>query len=74
MEPCLGLASGVRFEQIVGVGGGFEGEPGQGEVTQIHYLFSLRCPIARGEGEGWGGEVSHWSRQEGRWRLTAVLA
>ena len=39
MQPRLGLAPGVRFEQLVGVGGGFEGQPGQGEVAQIHYLF-----------------------------------
>ena len=49
MEPSLGLAAGVRFEQLVGVGRGFEGQPGQGEVTQVHQFFSLRFRIVRGE-------------------------
>ena len=74
MQPSLGLATGVRLEQLVGVGGGLEGEPGEGEVTQIHYFFSLRCRIASGEGEGCDGGVSQWSWEEGRWRFTRVLA
>ena len=49
MEPGLGLAAGVRFEQLVGVGRGFEREPGEGEVTQVHQLLSLRFRIERGE-------------------------
>ena len=28
MQPSLGLAAGVRLEQLVGVGGGLEGERG----------------------------------------------
>ena len=74
MEPGLGLAPGVGFEQLVGVGGGFEGEPGEGEVTQVHYFFSLRLRIVRGEGSGSDGGWSQWSCPEGRWRLTRVLA
>ena len=74
MEPRLGLAPGVRCEQLVGVGRRFEREAGQGEVTQIHYLFSLRCRIARGEGSGSRAGVSQWSCPEGRWRFTRVLA
>ena len=34
MQACLGLAAGVRFEQLVGVGRSLEGEPGEGEVAQ----------------------------------------
>ena len=74
MQPGLGLAAGVRFEQFVGVGRSLEGEPGEGEVAQIHYFFSLRCRIARGEGLGSRAGVSQWSWEEGRWRLTRVLA
>ena len=74
MQACLGLAAGVRFEQLVGVGRSLEGGPGEGEVAQIHYFFSLRFRIARGEGLGSRAGVSHWSCQEGRWRLTRVLA
>ena len=51
-----------------------KGRAGEREVTQVHYLFSLSFRIARGEGEGSGGEVSQVSCEEGRWRLTAVLA
>ena len=36
MEPSLGLAPGVRFEQLVGVGGGFEREPGGGTVSSVN--------------------------------------
>ena len=74
MESSLGLAPGVRFEQLVGVDGGFEREPGEGEVAQVHQLLSLRFRIVRGEGGGCDGGVSHWMCQEGRSRLTAVLA
>ena len=74
MQPRFGLAASVRLEQLVGVGRGLEGEPGQREVTQIHYFFSLRCRIARGEGSGSRAGVEQWSCQEGRWRLTRVLA
>ena len=74
MQPGLGLAAGVRLEQLVGVGRGLERHPGEGEVTEVHYFFSLRCRIARGEGSGSRAGVSHWSCQEGRWRLTRVLA
>ena len=74
LEPRFGLAAGVRFEQLVGVGGGFEREPGEGEVTQVHYFVSLRFRIASGEGEGSCGGVSQRSCREGRSRLTAVLA
>ena len=74
MEPRLGLAPGVRFEQLVGVGGGLEREPGQREVTQVHQFFSLRFRIAKGDRDGSDGGVSHWSWEEGRSRLTVVLA
>ena len=74
MEPRLGLAAGVRFEQLVGVGRGFEGQPGEGEVTQVHQFSPLRFRIVSGEGDGCDGGVSHWSCEEGRSRLTAVLA
>ena len=74
MEPGLGLATGVRCEQLVGVGRGLEREPGEGEVAQVHYFFSLKCRIASGEGSGSGAGVSQWSCEEGRWRLTRVLA
>ena len=74
MQPGLGLASRVRFEQLVGVGRGFEGQPGECEVTQVHYFFPLSLRIARGEVGGSGGGLSHWSWEEGRWRLTRVLA
>ena len=47
-----------------------KGSSGEGEVTQVHYLFSLSLRIASGEGGGSGGGLSHWSCQEGRWRLT----
>ena len=73
-EPGLGLAARVRFEQLVGVGWRFEREPGQGEVTQVHYFFSLRLRIVRGEVGGSGAGSSQWSCPEGRWRLTRVLA
>ena len=74
LEPRFGLAAGVRLEQLVGVGRGLEGQPGECEVTQVHYFFSLRCRIARGEGSGSRAGVSQWSWEEGRWRLTRVLA
>ena len=50
MEPRLGLAAGVRLEQLVGVGRGFEGQPGEGEVTQVHQFSPLRFRIVSGEG------------------------
>ena len=74
MQSSLGLAAGVGLEQLVGVCRGFERHPGQGEVAQVHYFFSLRFRIASGEGEGSSGGVSQCSCQEGRWRLTRVLA
>ena len=58
VESCFGLAPGVRFEQLVGMDGGLEGEPGESEVAQVHYLFSLRCRIASGEGSGSRAGVS----------------
>ena len=61
MEPGFGLATGVRFEQLVGVGGRLEGQSGEGEVTQVHQLFSLRLRRLSGEGSGSGAGVSHWS-------------
>ena len=74
MQARLGLAPGVGLEQLVGVYRGLEGEPGEGEVAQVHYFFSLSLRIASGDGDGSGGGLSHWSCQEGRWRLTVVLA
>ena len=74
MEPRLGLAARVRLEQLIGVGRGLEGHPGQGEVTQVHQLLSSRFRIVRGEGDGCDGGVSHWICQDGRSRLTVVLA
>ena len=59
MEPGLGLAPGVRLEQLVGVGRGLEGEPGEGEVSQVHYGLSLRVRIVRGEGGGSDAGRSH---------------
>ena len=52
LEARLGLAPGVRCEQLVGVCRGFERHPGQGEVAQVHYFFSLRCRRLSGEGSG----------------------
>ena len=49
MQPCLGLAPGARLEPLVGVGRGLEGEPGEGEVAQVHDGLSLRVRIATGE-------------------------
>ena len=74
LQARLGLAPGARVEQLVGMGGGLEREPGQGEVSQVHQFLSLSLWIARGEGDGSRGGWSQWSCQEGRWRLTAVLA
>ena len=65
MQPCLGLTACVGLEPLVGVCRRFEGEPGQGEVSQVHQFFSLRFRIARGEGDGSGGEVSQVSCEEG---------
>ena len=53
---------------------GVSGHPGEGEVRQVHQFFSLRFRIVSGEGDGCDGGVSQWSCQEGRSRLTAVLA
>ena len=55
-ESGLGLASGVGFEQLVGFGGGFEGQAGEGEVSQIHQWFSLSFRRLSGEGGGSGAE------------------
>ena len=70
---CWRRASASRRE-LDSNSSSLEGEPGAGEVTQVHYLFSLSLRIASGEGGGSGGGLSHWSCQEGRWRLTVVLA
>ena len=48
----------------------------KGEVAQVHHVFSwsLSRRIASGEGEGWGAGSSGSAFQEGRSRLTVVLA
>ena len=74
IQACLGLAPGVRFEQLVGVSWGLEGQRGEGEVMLVHQFFSVSLCRVSGEGGGRGGGVSHWSCQEWRSRLTAVLA
>ena len=48
LEARLGLTPGVRFEQLVGVGRGLEGQPGEREVTQVHYFFCNCSPPASG--------------------------
>ena len=58
VESGFGLAPGVRIEQLVGVGRGLEGQPGQGEVTQVHQFFSLSFCIASGDGRGSGAGSS----------------
>ena len=59
MQPGLGLAVGVGLEQLVGMDRGFERQPGQGEVTQVHQLFSLSLRIATGEVGGSDAGLSH---------------
>ena len=53
-EPGLGFAAGVGLEQFVGLGGGLEGQLGEGEVAHIHQSFSLSLRMASGEGGGSG--------------------
>ena len=45
MQPCLGLAASVRLEQLVGVGRGLEGDPGQGEVAPQTVPLTLSKPF-----------------------------
>ena len=57
----LGLAAGRGFEQLVGLGRGLEGQPGEGEVLAVHHASSfpsLRLRIASGEGGGSGAGSS----------------
>ena len=74
VEPRLGLAAGGRLEQLVGVLGGGERAAGEGEVAQVHYVVSFSLRIASGDGGGTGGGSLGLTCQEGRSRLTAVLA
>ena len=53
-EPGLGLAPGVGFEQLVGLGGGLEGQAGEGEVSQVHQSSSLSFRRLSGDGGGSG--------------------
>ena len=70
VEASFGLAPGVGVEQLVGMGRGLEGQPGQGEVTQVHQFFSLSFCMASGDGRGSGAGSSGWACQEERSRLT----
>ena len=54
VESGLGLAPGVGFEQLVGLGGGLEGHAGEGAVSQVHQSSSLSFRRLSGEGGGSG--------------------
>ena len=73
-QARLGLAVGVGLEQLVGAEVGLEGQPGEGEVSQVHQPFSSRSRMAMGDGGGSGAGSSVSIREDGRARRTAVLA
>ena len=77
-EARLGLAVGAGLEQFVGGEVVLEGQPGEGEVAQVHQSFSLFClPRSRKAMRDGGGSGAGWSVSmcdDGRTRRTAVLA
>ena len=74
LEADLGLAVGVGLEQFVGVEVVLEGQPGEGKVAGVHQSLSLSLRRVMGDGGGSGAGLSVSICQEGRARLTAVLA
>ena len=75
LEARLGLAVGAGLEQLVGGEVVLEGQPGEGEVSEVHQSFSLsRSRMAMGDGGGSGAGSSVSMCEDGRTRRTAVLA
>ena len=73
-EARVGLTVGVGQEQLVGGEVVLEGQPGEGEVSQVHQSFSSRSRMAMGDGGGSGAGSLVSMCEDGRTRRTAVLA